>query len=78
MAVKDDGIQFAFIRIGHGTHTIDTYYQRNMAEATKNEIPVGVYFYSTAFTPNTAVLDARLVIENLKGYKVSYPVVIGP
>ena len=75
-AVKDDGIQFAFIRIGHGTHTIDTYYQRNMAEATKNEIPVGVYFYSTALTPNTAVLDARFVIENLKGYKVSYPVVI--
>lgn len=47
-AVKDDGIQFALIRLGHGIHELDTYYQRNMQNANAAGIPVGVYFYSTA------------------------------
>lgn len=75
-AVKNDGIQFAFVRVGHGTHTLDTYYQQNMENANAAGIKVGVYFYSTAQTEAQAVEDAQFVIRSMKGYLVSYPVVI--
>ena len=75
-AVKDDGIQFAFIRVGHGTHELDTYYKTNMKQANEVNIPVGVYYYSTAQTEEAAIADAQFVIKNVTGYKVSYPVVI--
>ncbi len=75
-AVKNDGVQFAFVRLGHGTRKLDSRYAENMTEANAVEIPVGVYFYSTAKTPEDAVLDAQFVIDSLKGYTVSYPVAI--
>ncbi len=75
-AAKDDGIQFAMIRLGYNTNQLDRYYQRNMKEAEKVQIPVGVYYYSKARNESEAIRDAKFVIENLKGYKVSYPVAI--
>lgn len=75
-AVKNDGIEFAMIRLGYNTNNLDKYYQRNMKEAEKVQIPVGVYYYSKATNEEEAVRDAEFVIENLKGYKVSYPVAI--
>ena len=74
--VKNDGVQFAFIRLGHGTRKLDSRYAENMTEANTVGVPVGVYFYSTAKTPENAVLDAQFVIDSLKGYTVSYPVAI--
>ena len=64
------------IRLGYNTNKLDKYYQRNMKEAEKVQIPVGVYYYSKATNEEEAVRDAEFVIENLKGYKVSYPVAI--
>ena len=75
-AVKADGIQFAFIRLGHGVHELDNYYKENMENAETAGIPVGVYFYSTAKTEAEAISDAQYVLKNLQGYLVSYPVVI--
>ena len=75
-AVKNDGIQFAFVRAGHGGHTLDTCFQQNMVNANAAGIPVGVYFYSTAQNEAQAVQDAQFVIRSMKGYLVSYPVVI--
>lgn len=75
-AVKDFGIQFAFVRAGHGTRELDKYFARNMQGANNAEIPAGVYFYSTAQSEGQAILDAQFVIESMQGYQVSYPVVI--
>ena len=75
-AVKNDGIQFAFVRIGHGAHVLDTYYSQNMKGAQEAGIPVGVYMYSTAKNEAEAIADAQFVIRNMEGYLVSYPVVI--
>lgn len=47
-----------------------------MQNANAVGIPVGVYFYSTAKSEADAIRDAHFVIDNMKGYKVSYPVVI--
>lgn len=75
-AVKNDGIEYAFIRLGYGSQKLDTYYQKNMKNANQVGLPVGVYYYSMAQSEGQAILDAQFVIENLSGYTVSYPVVI--
>ncbi len=74
--VKADGIQFSFVRVGHGQRTMDPYFKQNMAGANKNGIPAGVYFYSTAQSEEQALGDAQFVIDSLKGYTVSYPIAI--
>ena len=43
-AVKKDGIQFAFIRVAHGSeHKLDTYYNQNMTNAIAAGIPRRVF-----------------------------------
>lgn len=74
--VKASGqIEFAFIRVAHGGG-MDTYYSRNLSEANRVGIPVGVYFYSEAKTLNQARKDAQTTINAIKNYKITYPVVI--
>lgn len=74
--VKNFGIQFAFVRIGHGSQEVDKYFARNMQGAAAAGIPTGVYYYSTAVTEAEAVRDAQFVIDSMNGYLVSYPVAI--
>ena len=75
-AVKNQGIQFTFIRVGHGNHNIDPYFQRNMISAHANGIKTGVYFYSTATSPQQSRSDAQWVIRQLRGYTVDFPVAL--
>lgn len=75
-AVKAEGIQFTFIRVGHGERKLDTKFVENIKEANRVGIPAGVYFYSTAQSVEQAILDAQFVIDSIKGYTISYPVVI--
>lgn len=74
--VKEAGISFAFIRVGHGNHNLDPYFQSNMKKANAAGVKTGVYFYSTAKTAAASRLDAQWVIDQLKGYTVDYPVAI--
>lgn len=74
--VKAAGIEFAFVRVGHGTDPLDSYYKYNLSEAKRVGIPVGVYFYSTTTSTTQSVKDARTVINAIRGYKISYPVVV--
>lgn len=74
--IKNQGISFTFIRLGHGDHKLDTYYSTNMKQANAQGIKTGVYFYSTATTPEEARSDAQWVIDMLQGYNVSYPVAV--
>ncbi len=75
-AVKKDGIQFAFIRLGFSGNdqNLDNYYEKNMKEANEAGIPVGVYYYSKATTVEMAIKEAQFTIDHMKGYLVSYPV----
>lgn len=75
-AVKNDGIEFAFIRLGRSTRVLDDRYEENIRQANAVGIPVGVYYYSKAQSTTEAILDAQFVIKNITGYKISYPVVI--
>ena len=73
--VKKAGISFAIIRIGYG-HTssgnlaLDGKFQKNLKEAKKAGIKVGVYFYSHAKNTKEAKQQAEWVVKQLKGSKL--------
>lgn len=79
--VAADGVEFAIIRLGfrgmgtNGTCELDPYYKQHMAGAKAAGIETGVYFFSQATTEAEAREEARFVINNLKGYDISWPVV---
>ncbi|MGI6068796.1 MAG: GH25 family lysozyme [Blautia sp.] len=74
--VQDADLDFVFLRVGHGTHSLDTKFKNNIKGAVEAQIPVGVYFYSEATTTARSLSDAKWVIKQLQGYKISYPVVV--
>lgn len=80
-AVKEDGVDFAFIRIGYrgygkkGLVDIDREYARNIVNAKKAGLDVGVYFFSQAINENEAAEEAEFVIRQLKDQKLDLPVV---
>lgn len=78
--VKAAGIDYAIIRLGNrgystGKIVIDEKFEKNITNAIKNDIPVGVYFFSQAITEEEAIEEANVVLEAIKPYKISYPVV---
>lgn len=79
--VAKAGIDYAIIRLGFrgtasaGKTAIDPYYVQNIEGALKAGLKVGVYYFTQARTVEEAVEEANIVIENLKGYDVTFPVV---
>ena len=79
-AVSKSGIDFAYIRVGRGDidgsgPKADKYFLQNIRGANKYGIDVGVYFYSYALTEEDARAEARLTLELIRDYTVTYPVV---
>ncbi len=79
--VAADGVEFAIIRLGfrgmgtQGTCELDPYFKQNAEGAKKAGIDVGVYFFTQATTVEEAKEEAKFVIDNLKGYDITWPVV---
>ena len=78
-AVKDDGVDFAMVRIGlRGTSTgaihADEYYAENIEGAMKAGIETGGYFFAQAITVEEAIEEAEFVLELLKGHEIDGPV----
>ena len=70
-------VDFVIMRAGYGTKDEDskevkfeTYY----AEAKKNNIPVGTYWYCYALTPEEALEEAKVFMKRAKGKKFEFPV----
>ena len=74
-AVKEYGIEFAFIKCLQGKSKVDECFHTNIRNAIENDIPVGVYVYSKAKTIDDAVAEAKRVIKECSQYKLTYPVV---
>ena len=79
-AVKEEGIEYAFIRLGLRGYesakiVLDEYYEANMKGANSAGVAAGVYFFTQAVTVEEAKEEADFVIEHLAGYGVSCPVV---
>lgn len=77
--LKADGIEFIMIRVGArgyktGELQLDEYFLENIKGATEVGIDVGVYFYSQAINSQEALEEATMVLDNIKEYKVTYPI----
>lgn len=78
--VKESGIDFVMIRCGYRNLTNDeihedSKFRYNISEANRVGIPVGIYFYSTAINEKEAIEEASYVLNLIKDYDVTYPVV---
>ena len=80
-AVKEDGIDFAIIRAGlrgygsSGNIYEDDRVRENLKNAAAAGLQTGVYFYSQAITPEEALEEAEFVLDIIKDYKITAPVV---
>lgn len=79
-AAAADGVDFAIIRLGYRGYTegglrLDSRFEENIRGALEAGIPVGVYFFSQAITPQEAAEEAEFVVEALEPYSITYPVV---
>ncbi len=80
-AVKNSGISYVIVRSGYrgssaGKLIEDPYFDSNMKGATAAGLKVGVYFYSQAIDEVEAVEEASMVLEQIRNYKITYPVFI--
>lgn len=72
---------FAIIRAGYrgygnGALQKDSRYKENLKNAEKENLHIGVYFYSQAITPEEAEEEADYVLELIKPYNIELPVFI--
>ena len=80
LAVAQDGVEFAIIRLGYRGYTegglrMDSRFEENIQGALAVGIEVVVYFFSQAITPQEAREEAQFVLQAIEGYDVSSPVV---
>lgn len=78
--VSQSGIDFIMIRcafrsIETNEIKLDNNFIYNIKEAMKYEIPVGVYFYSTAISKEEALEEASYVINLVDEYDIVMPIV---
>lgn len=77
--VENSGVDFAIIRIGYRAENGSIYKDEcadyNIQQAVKNNILVGVYFFSSAVSVNEAKEEANWTAQAVKCYPISYPVV---
>lgn len=78
-AVKNSGINYVIIRCGYrgstaGSLVVDPKFTANIKGATAAGLKVGVYFFTQAIDEREAVEEASMVLDQIKNYKISYPV----
>ena len=74
-------VDFAFIRVGYRGYTEgelneDKFSKKNLAEAQKAGVPVGVYIYSQAINEKEAEEEADFAAQIAKKYDVTLPIFI--
>lgn len=78
-AVSNSGVSYVIIRCGYrgsseGKLIEDPMFAANIKGATAAGLKVGVYFFTQAVDEVEAVEEASMVLELVKGYKISYPI----
>ncbi len=79
-AVAGSGVEYAMIRVGRRGYTEggivqDSTFQQNIQGALDAGLPVGVYFFSQAVSVAEAEEEAEQVLQWIKDYEITYPVV---
>ena len=79
--VKEDGVEYAFIRMGYrgsseGKLVQDETFENNIKGAIQNDIKVGVYFFTQAISEEEAIEEADFVLDAIEPYRITLPVAI--
>ena len=77
--VKKAGVEFVMLRVGvqkglNGEYNLDSKFKDYIEGFTKEDIPVGVYFFSYANSKEEAKKQAKWVIKQIKKYDIDLPV----
>ena len=72
--VKAAGYQFAMIRAGYGYNTVDRQFHRNASECNRIGLPIGVYWFCYALTPEIAAQEAEGCLNTISACRLDYPV----
>ena len=71
--LKNNGVEFAIIRVGYGTSgTLDTKFKRNADLCKSIGLPFGFYWYSYALNVDGAKREAEHMIRAIEPYKNDY------
>ena len=78
-AVKNSGVSYVIIRCGYrgsaqGSLIEDPRFETNIQGAIAAGLKVGVYFFSQAVDEMEAVEEASMVLDQIRNYRISYPV----
>ena len=75
-SVKKSGVNYAIIRAGYGSSTVDPKFEANIKGALNAGIKVGVYWFSYATSVEKAKVEAQKCLETLAPYKgkLTYPI----
>ena len=78
--VAEAGVDFAIIRLGYrgyesGKLVEDKFARKNLEGAASAGLPIGVYFFSQALNVEEAQEEAQFVLDILKDYEITMPVV---
>ena len=78
--VKESGVDFAIVRLGYrgyesGKITEDKFAKANLEGASAAGVQLGVYFFSQALNVEEAREEAQYVLDVIKDYDVTMPVV---
>lgn len=77
--LKESGVEFVILKIAgqqkiNGDIIMDPNFKKNIEEALKQNIKVGLYFYSYAKTEKEAKKQADYIIKNIKDYDIELPI----
>lgn len=67
-------IDFAMLRAGYGSKTVDALFKQNATGCTNNNIPFGVYWFSYATSENMAKQEAKKCLSTVKPFHLSLPI----
>ena len=67
-------VDFIILRAGYGAGNIDEKLVPYAAACIKQEIPLGLYWFSYAYTVEMAKKEAQYCIQQAKKYSITYPI----
>lgn len=69
-----ENVDFVILRAGYGKNNIDEKLVPYAATCMEREIPLGLYWFSYAYTVEMAKKEAQYCIQQAKKYQVAYPI----
>ena len=77
--VKEDSVEFAYIRLGRrgatqGDLYMDECFEANYKGAKENGLKIGVYFFSQALDEKEAIEEAHYVLSALENKPIDLPI----